>query len=849
MRQPARAAAAIVMVLAAATAAAQTAPTPAQPPPGPTVDQLISLKRAGSPAISPDGRLVAYTVREVNWDEDAYETEIWVADVAAGTTHQLTNARKSSSSPKWSPDGSRIAFASTRSDKQQIWLIRPSFGEAEQLTREDEGVGSFAWSPDGKQIALTMTDPKPETWKDRDKKYGEFEIVDEDQRLTHLWVIDLESKKTTRLTKGGFTVGSFDWSPDSRAIAFDHTINGDPSNSGTADISIVTVADAVIRPLVTQAGPDRSPRWSPDGARIAFSSAMVQPFYYYTNSHIAVIPAAGGAIADLTKSFDESVSPLVWLKSGILFGATQRTAAHLFRLDPATQAVSKITPGTQWIFSGITMTADAGTIAFIRTGPGEFPELWAVSATTGVLKKLTDLGAQVASWPQPSQEVITWKSTDGTPIEGVLHKPAGFQAGKRYPLLVVIHGGPTGVSFPVPFSSTSTYPIDIWLNRGAIVLEPNYRGSAGYGEKFRSLNVRNLGIGDAWDVISGIDYLVAQGLADNDKVGVMGWSQGGYISAFLTTHDSARFRAVSVGAGISDWMTYYVNTDIHPFTRQYLKATPWDDPKIYADTSPITYIRKAKAPTLIQHGELDRRVPIPNAYELLQGLRDQGVPARLYVYKGFGHGLTKPKAHRAAMEHNLEWFGKYLFGDPPPAPAAPAAPASAAAPATPAGSAAPAVQVSKIEPFPGIVNYAKIDDGFACGGAMTPEAAAELKRRGYASVLNLRAANEPGADVEANKAAVEAAGMKYIHIPFVRTDPDVEKAVDAFLAASRNPANLPMFFHCGGGNRAATIWAVRRVMVDGWPRDKAFAEADTVGAISDAMRKWAVEYFAAHGKF
>jgi len=227
---------------------------------------------------------------------------------------------------------------------------------------------------------------------------------------------------------------------------------------------------------------------------------------------------------------------------------------------------------------------------------------------------------------------------------------------------VVIHGGPTAVSRPARINQNSAYPIPIWLARGILVLEPNYRGSAGYGEKFRSLNVRNLGLGDAWDVISGIDHLVAQGMADTTRVGAMGWSQGGYISAFLTTHDSARFKAVSVGAGISDWMTYYVNTDIHPFTRQYLKATPWDDPKIYADTSPITYIKNAKAPTQIQHGENDRRVPIPNAYELYQGLQDQGVPTRLIVYKGFGHGLTKPKANRAAMEHNLEWFDRHLFG-------------------------------------------------------------------------------------------------------------------------------------------------------------------------------------------
>jgi dipeptidyl aminopeptidase/acylaminoacyl peptidase len=179
------------------------------------------------------------------------------------------------------------------------------------------------------------------------------------------------------------------------------------------------------------------------------------------------------------------------------------------------------------------------------------------------------------------------------------------------------------------------------------------------------LNVRNLGVGDAWDVLSGVDHLIAEGMVDRNRMGVMGWSQGGYISAFLATHERQVFKAISVGAGISDWMTYYVNTDIHPFTRQYLKATPWDDPEIYARTSPITNIKQARTPTLIQHGELDQRVPIPNAYELYQGLQDHNVPAKLIVYKGFGHGLNKPKAARAAMEHNLEWFGRYVFGDQP----------------------------------------------------------------------------------------------------------------------------------------------------------------------------------------
>ena len=209
------------------------------------------------------------------------------------------------------------------------------------------------------------------------------------------------------------------------------------------------------------------------------------------------------------------------------------------------------------------------------------------------------------------------------------------------------------------------YPTDVWVGRGALVLKVNYRGSAGYGEKFRQLNVRNLGVGDAWDVLSGVDFLVSKGWVDPARVGCMGWSQGGYISAFLTT-STTRCAAVSVGAGISNWATYYYNTDITPFTIQYLGDDPADDPEIYRKTSPMSYVKQAKTPTLIQHGENDRRVPIANAYELRQGLEDRGVPVKMVVYKGFGHGITKPRAMRAVMQHNLEWFNHYLWGDPLP---------------------------------------------------------------------------------------------------------------------------------------------------------------------------------------
>jgi dipeptidyl aminopeptidase/acylaminoacyl peptidase len=657
-----------VAALSIASLAPLRAQSAATPPPrvAPTIDEILSLKRAGSPEISPDGRWVAYTVRETNWDDNAYDTEIWLADATTGDTRQLTNAKKSSQSPAWSADGTKLAFISDRTDKGQVYVISPQGGEAAALTSVEEGVNAFAWSPDGTTIAYTATEPKPSAIKDREKKYGEFEVVEQDHRMTHLFALDVATHATRTLTTGAFTIGGFSWSPDGKSIAFDHRVNPELKNGGSADISIVTVADRSVRKLVTQDGPDSNPVWSPDGARIAFQTAMANPAFFYSNSVIATIPANGGTPTVVSAAFDEDPQIVDWKSNGLFFSASARTYSYLYKLDPETRAISRMPAPDQTVNSSFSISKDGQTIASLRADATSMAEVFAGS------KQLTALNAQTANWTTSTLDVVSWKSQDGATIEGVLHKPLDFDPARKYPLLVVIHGGPTGVSRPVPFTST-IYPIDVWVPRGVLVLEPNYRGSAGYGEKFRALNVRNLGVGDAWDVLSGVDSLIAKGIVDPARVGTMGWSQGGYISAFLATHDAARFKAISVGAGISDWMTYYVNTDITPFTRQYLRATPWDDPDIYAKTSPITYIKQAKTPTLIQHGATDQRVPLPNAFELYHGLQDNHVPTKLIIYQGFGgvgHGPSKPKSNRATMDHNLEWFDQYLFGTPAKPPTA-----------------------------------------------------------------------------------------------------------------------------------------------------------------------------------
>ena len=650
-----------------------TSSVPSAQPAGkriPTVDDLLLLKSAGGARISPDGRWVAYTVTETSFKQDAYVTQLWLASTTGGANLQLTRGEKSSGNPQWSPDGKWLAFTSDRvGDRNQIFAIRPDGGEAVQLTKSETAITGFDWSEDGKRIAYLATEPQTKASKDRREHYGDYQVVRNDYSFVQLWTFDVADAMNgpvvgRQRTKGhDFTVGQFSWSPDSARIAFGATINPDLVQGGTSDIYMLDLQDDAVKKIVSQPGPDTNPRWSPDGKQIVFSSAMGKTVFFHANMRLAVVPLAGGAPRSITDRFDEQPGFVAWTEQGIYFSGLQKTAGHLFRVDPAGAGVVRVTGPDNLMAGGFTFTQDGRRMAFTASSPTTLNEVYVSEVAMFSPRAVTSMSDQAKPFLLGTREVISWKSTDGTPIEGVLIKPADFDPSKKYPLLCIIHGGPTGVDRPALLAPDARiYPSDIWAGRGALILKVNYRGSAGYGEKFRQLNVRNLGVGDAWDVLSGVDALIAKGWVDPARVGCMGWSQGGYISAFLTT-STDRFKAISVGAGISNWATYYYNTDITPFTIQYLGDDPADDPEIYQKTSPMSYIKQAKTPTLIQHGELDRRVPIANGYELRQGLEDRGVKTEMIVYKGFGHGISKPRAMRAVMHHNLAWFNHYLWGD------------------------------------------------------------------------------------------------------------------------------------------------------------------------------------------
>ena len=653
----------------------------------PTFEEVISLRNVGSVQISPDGKNTAFTVSSTDWSDNRYDTEIWLSRNGDKPIRLTNTSKNSSSSPRFSPDGKWISFISDRGNKNQIYVIRTDGGESMSVTNEEDGVSNYEWHPDGKRMIFIKTEKESDGRKEREKRYGSFETDDRDYRLSHLWQIafnpempdpaefpcyetvdSLKEKagcivlpKPERLTEGNFTVSTFSVSPDGSKIAFTHRPDPLIISGFRTDISILDLSSKETKKVISNPSVDNLQDWSPDSKEILFMTSLNDTLSaFYKNQKLFIFNCETGQTRELAKDKDISFGGFTWESTGIYSPCYIRTNVSLYRIDPEEGSMTIIRNLPEHVYN-VSFARDGQTFAFTGRNGDQLTEVF-VSVSGGTPGIISEMNNQISGWKTALSEVITWKSKDGALIEGVLHKPKDYDPLKKYPLLVIIHGGPTGTDSPTPVPGGGVYPVLQWLDKGCLILRPNYRGSEGYGEAFRSLNVRNLGVGDMWDVMSGIDYLDKNGFIDKNMMGCMGWSQGGYISAFLTTNTNV-FKAISVGAGISDWTTYYVNTDIHPFTIQYLKATPWEDGSIYKLTSPITNINKARTPTLIQHGEFDKRVPIANAYELLQGLRDRKVPAELIVYKGFGHGISKPKERLAATWHNWQWFNKYIWGE------------------------------------------------------------------------------------------------------------------------------------------------------------------------------------------
>ena len=673
-----RAAAALVFVCSAAAFA--------QAPPAADV---FALKTVSDAQIAPDGKTVAYVVGAWDFKENLLDTDVWLADVGTGASRRLTASPKRDERPRFSPDGRTIAFASERrgdekdaKDLRQIWLIAPNGGEASRLTSHTSAVSTFAWSPDGKRIAFTAAVPPAADEKKKREEKDDASVVDRDDvKPAALWIVDVATKAVVRVSAGPAHVASVEWSPDgTRLVGAVAPTPKVPDGFNTDLVVWEAKENGKAVDLVKRPGPDSSPVFSPDGKWVAFFSADGRVNDWPgLRTEICVVPAAGGAARNLTRAADLEAEDFAWTpdSASILFAAQQKMSTQLFAVPIAGGAPKALTSGPHVLgsFSG---AADGKTLALVQQGASEPPEVavLAPSDAKPALRRLTTTNPSLAGALRPKVEVVSWKGPDGLPIEGLLHLPADRPAAKL-PFILNVHGGPAG-RFAFNHSAFSRiYPIDAFVARGIAVLQVNPRGSSGYGEKFKKANIRDWGGKDYLDLMAGVDMLVAKGVVDPARMGVMGWSYGGFMTSWILTHTD-RFKFASPGAPVTDLWSFFYTSDIPEFIESYFGGMPWDDAALLRDHSPMSWVKNAKTPTLILHGEADVRVPPAQGRELYLALKKRGVPVELVTYPREPHGPAEPKHVRDIRARLLEWTDRYL-GTAAPAPVkAPAASAGGA---------------------------------------------------------------------------------------------------------------------------------------------------------------------------
>ncbi|MDK2953717.1 MAG: hypothetical protein PWQ27_1100 [Kosmotoga sp.] len=649
-----------------------------------TIEEMVSLPVLRTPVINPAGNRVAYVKMNTDWDDNEFRSQVWVYDAEKDSSYPITDFKTESTMPSWSPDSQTLAYLSNAGingdKKKQIFVKRSPEEAAIQITSAPDGVDSYRWSPDGKGFFYLST-PEDKAIKKRKELYGDFEYVDKEYRTRCLYYVSIdkaiskfeETLKTPKDMRKGqddkevetedlaeklfcpedFLIVNFVITPDSKRVLF--IAVPPPSTANNMEESELYVFDLESKKIeklgISRLRPDF--HLSPNGRKLAYTLTK-EEYPWQSNNPLEILDLETGKREKIHIDVDSIIEIVAYTKKGLYISWKEGTRIKVGWLNPDGKFKTLTDDNSTVSWSAV--SRDTDKLVYIKATPAEPFEIYLEG------KKITDEGKIYKERLTSRKQLIRWKSLDGVEIEGVLSTPPDFDSSKRYPLLLIVHGGPTWLSFDIPTFSKA-YPLEQFVEKGFIVLEPNYRGSDGYGEEFRRLNYRNLGIGDYADVISGVDYLIEKGIADPERIGIMGWSQGGYITAFCSLY-SNRFKAASVGAGISDWITYYCATDIHNFTVYFLGETPWNDEEIYKKTSPMTYIKNASTPTLIQHGDNDQRVPTPNAYKLYQGLKDMGVPVELVIFKGMGHGIHKPGIARAIMKQNLIWFSHYLLGEP-----------------------------------------------------------------------------------------------------------------------------------------------------------------------------------------
>jgi len=630
-------------------------------------DDVLRIRDVREPQISPDGAWVAYTVSTSDTAEDRNKSAVWMASWDGTRNVRLTTSKPGENTPRWSPDGRWLGFLSSREDEHsQLWLLDRQGGEGRKATTLPSDVDDYVWAPDGKRVALVAEDPdtaKPKTPApiviDRFQfKQDEAGYLGKQHR--HVYLLDVESGKTTLLTAGDYDELLPAWSPDGKSLAFVSKRRPDADRDDNWDLYVMeAAAGAAPRQVTTFEGPDNNPdyesrpAWSPDGRAIAYLQGGLPKLIYYGVQKLAVVPSAGGAPRILTAALDRNVASPEWSSDGsfITFLLEDDRAVGLARIPAAGGAIERLVSGPR-VVSAFTAGA-GGKLAVLASTPLVPDEVFALDGTT-----LRPLSHQNDEWLARTKlgdvEPITFKSRDGTAINGFTVKPPDAVPGKRYPTILRIHGGPVS-QYQYEFDSQ----LQTLAGRGYLVVVANPRGSSGRGERFATAIFADWGTKDAQDVLAAVDYAVAQGLADPARLGVGGWSYGGILTNYVIAQDR-RFKAAVSGASISNVLAGY-GTDQYVREYELELGAPWKATDTWIRLSfPFLHADRITTPTLFLCGDKDFNVPLLNSEQMYQALRSLGVETQLVIYPGQHHGINKPSYRRDRLERYLAWYDKHL---------------------------------------------------------------------------------------------------------------------------------------------------------------------------------------------
>jgi dipeptidyl aminopeptidase/acylaminoacyl peptidase len=642
-----------------------------------TFDDVLNIKAIQAATVSPDGGQVIYTVAQWEPEQERMErrARVWkVATNGSSPARQITFGERGDSQPQWSPDGKFISFVSARGNaeaKSQVYLLAADGGEAWKLTDSKENISAYSWSPDSSRIAYVSTEPRSSEEEANVKKRDDERVFEGDFRYQHAWVVDVATKQSTRITEGrDYTLqGAPSWSPDGKRFVFAGAATP-MLRDNRRDIYVATVDNKQVEKISTNWGNDASPRWSPDGRAIAWVTEPNTTAPLPDGTASSVILQNQLVIYDVnartiknttTPAFDTEAGNPIWTNEGtrVLFMSGRRAYNEAFAYDVTTGRYTQLTSNRT--INGTSVSRDGKTIVVSMDAPDSATELYVTDPSFANPRRLTNTNPQLAEVAQGETEVMTWKSSDGVEVEGVLLKPVNFEKGKKYPTLVVAHGGPAG-AFVNGFRLGGLEGGQVYAGKGWAVFYPNPRGSSNYGQKTLAANVNDWGGGDYRDIMTGVDALVARGIADPDKLAHIGWSYGGYMTAWVITQ-TTRFKAAMVGAGLTNMWSMYGTNDIPSVLIAYFGGIPNKQTlPLYLDRSAMTHIDKVTTPTLILHGANDERVPVGQAYELYRGLKDRGKATELVFYPREGHGIQEYYHQKDRLERIYNWVTKYTLG-------------------------------------------------------------------------------------------------------------------------------------------------------------------------------------------